>query len=88
MQTVALEGNQHANVPSVPSRTIPRLTASLGATPAAVPDAPLVIWARHHPINTIPPRDPDDDDDNDDDEKDDEEVERDPAVIREPDKDE
>jgi hypothetical protein len=33
-------------------------------------------------INTIPPRDPDDDD-NDDDEKDGE-----PAVIREPDKDE
>jgi hypothetical protein len=39
-------------------------------------------------INTIPPRDPDDDDDNDDDEKDDEEVDREPAVIREPDKDE
>ena len=39
-------------------------------------------------INTIPPRDPDDDDDSDDDEKDDEEVDREPAVIREPDKDE
>ncbi len=38
-------------------------------------------------INTIPPRDPDDDD-NDDDEKDDEDVDREPAVIREPDKDE
>ena len=39
-------------------------------------------------INTIPPRDADDDDDSDDDEKDDEEVDREPAVIREPDKDE
>jgi hypothetical protein len=38
-------------------------------------------------INTIPPRDPDDDD-NDDEEEDDVEVDREPAVIREPDKDE
>ena len=67
---------------------IPRLTASLGATPAAGPHAPLVIWGLVTTlINTIPPRDPDDDD-NDDDEKDDEEVDREPAVIREPDKDE
>ena len=87
MQTVALEGKQHANVPSVPPRTIPRLTASLGATPAAVPDPHWSFGLVTTLINTIPPRDPDDDD-NDDDEKDDEEVDREPAVIREPDKDE
>jgi hypothetical protein len=39
--------------------------------------------------SSLPPRDHDDDDDDDDDEKEEDEVEeREPAVIREPDKDE
>jgi hypothetical protein len=39
-------------------------------------------------ISTIPPRDPDDDDNDDDEEEEDVEVDREAAVIREPDKDE
>lgn len=43
-------------------------------------------WARL--LQERPPRDPDDDDDDDDEEEEDEVEDREPAVIREPDKDE